>query len=62
MRSDLTILAIDDDANYLMLIEHAWRSTGINNPFQCVTSGHKAIEYLTGGENIPTGVGSRFLD
>ncbi len=49
MRSDLTILAIDDDANYLMLIEHAWFSTGINNPFQCVTSGHKAIEYLTGG-------------
>ena len=47
MRSDLAILAVDDDANYLMLIEHAWRSTGINNPFQCVTTGDKAIEYLT---------------
>ena len=48
MRSDFTVLAIDDDANYLLLIEQAWRSTGCDNSFQCATSGEKAIEYLKG--------------
>jgi CheY-like chemotaxis protein len=48
MRSDFTILAIDDDANYLMLIEHAWRSTGVNNPFQCATRVDQAFQYLEG--------------
>lgn len=48
VRSDLTVLAIDDDANYLMLIEHAWSSSGINSPLHCATSGDKAIEYLKG--------------
>jgi len=43
-----TILAIDDDSNYLMLLEHVWRSTGTNNRIQCVGGGDKAVDYLKG--------------
>ena len=49
MRADFAVLAVDDDSNYLMLIEHAWRSIGTNNnAFQTATSGDAAIDYLKG--------------
>jgi len=49
MRPGFAVLAVDDDSNYLMLIEHAWLSIGTTNKvFQSATSGDEAIEYLKG--------------
>lgn len=58
MKSDL---AIDDDANYLLLIQHARSSGGITSLLHCATRGDKAIAYLKGEGEYPTGAVSQSL-
>ena len=43
-----TILVIEDDPNYQVLIEDAFRMNGVKSPIHAVSSGSEAIAYLMG--------------
>jgi CheY-like chemotaxis protein len=42
------ILQVEDDANDVILLEHAMKSAGVTNPVQVVSDGRQAIDYLQG--------------
>ena len=48
MRYHETILVVEDDQSYQILIREAFRSVGVQNPLQFANSGFEAIAYLTG--------------
>jgi CheY-like chemotaxis protein len=43
-----TILVVEDDQSYQILIREAFRSVGVQNPLQFANSGSEAIAYLMG--------------
>jgi CheY-like chemotaxis protein len=43
-----TILVVEDDQSYQILIREAFRAVGVENPLQFVESGSEAIAYLMG--------------
>lgn len=43
-----TILMVDDDADYLMFAERAFRQNGVNGPIHQVHDGEEAIAYMMG--------------
>jgi CheY-like chemotaxis protein len=43
-----TILVVEDDLSYQILIREAFRSVGVKNPVQFADSGSEAIAYLMG--------------
>ena len=42
------ILQVEDDANDVILLEHAMKNAGVTNPIQVVSDGRQAIDYLQG--------------
>jgi CheY-like chemotaxis protein len=42
------ILQVEDEANEVFLLQHAFRQAGITNPVQVATDGQMAIDYLSG--------------
>ena len=42
------ILQVEDEANEVFLLQHAFRQAGIANPVQVATDGQMAIDYLGG--------------
>jgi len=42
------ILQVEDDPNDVILLRHALKSAGINNPVQVANDGREAIDYLQG--------------
>ncbi len=42
------ILLIEDDRNDQLLIEHAFRSIGVEMPIRIVDNGQQALDYLNG--------------
>jgi CheY-like chemotaxis protein len=46
--SDTCILQVEDDANDVLLLQHAFERTGITNPLRVATDGQMAIDYLAG--------------
>ena len=43
-----TILAVDDDAMELFLIENAFKAIGVRDPIHLVKGGEEAIDYMAG--------------
>jgi len=43
-----TILVVEDDESYQILIREAFRAVGVQNPLQFASSGFEAIAYLMG--------------
>jgi CheY-like chemotaxis protein len=43
-----TILVVEDDLSYQILVREAFRSVGVSNPIQFANSGSEAIDYLMG--------------
>ena len=43
-----TILVVEDDESYQILIREAFRAVGVQNPLQFASSGSEAIAYLMG--------------
>jgi CheY-like chemotaxis protein len=43
-----TIMLIDDDAHFLMFVEHVLRGNGVTAPIQLAHDGEEAIAYLAG--------------
>ena len=50
--SQATILHVEDDANDVLLFEHACRKAGLNVNLQAVADGEQALAYLKGGEKF----------
>ena len=48
MRYHDTILVVEDDQSYQILIREAFLSAGVENPLQFASSGSEAIDYLKG--------------
>jgi CheY-like chemotaxis protein len=48
IRSNPTILVVDDDPNDLMLIQSAFRAAGVPSRVETANSGEEAIAYLSG--------------
>jgi CheY-like chemotaxis protein len=46
--SETCILQVEDDANEVLLLQHAFERAGITNPIRVATDGQKAIDYLSG--------------
>jgi CheY-like chemotaxis protein len=42
------ILQVEDDANDVFLLQHAFRQAGISNPVHVATDGQMAVDYLSG--------------
>jgi len=42
------ILQVEDDANDVILLEHAMKNAGVINPVQVASDGRQAIDYLQG--------------
>jgi CheY-like chemotaxis protein len=45
---DATILLVDDDADFLMFVERAFRKNGVTSPIHQVYDGEEAIAYMMG--------------
>lgn len=45
---DATILLVDDDSDYLMFVERAFRQNGVTSPIHLVHDGEEAIAYMMG--------------
>jgi CheY-like chemotaxis protein len=48
MRSDLTILMVEDDPDDVVLLRTTLSRIGVNNPVQVVRGGDQAVQYLKG--------------
>lgn len=46
--SDPCILQVEDDANDVLLLQHAFERAGITNPVRVATDGQMAIDYFEG--------------
>ncbi len=42
------ILYVEDEANDVFFMQHAWKQAGILNPLKVVTDGEQAVQYLSG--------------
>lgn len=47
-KHNATILLVDDDADFLMFVERAFRQNGVTSPIHCVHDGADAIAYMMG--------------
>ncbi len=45
---DATILLVDDDEDFLMFVERAFRQNGVKSPIHRVFDGPEAIAYMMG--------------
>jgi len=43
------VLYVEDEESDAFLLKHCFQRIGIENPFQLVTDGERAIQYLSGG-------------
>jgi CheY-like chemotaxis protein len=43
-----TILQVEDDSNDVFLLQHALKKVGVKSPFEVVSDGQEAINYLKG--------------
>src|SRR5690242_21238513 len=50
--SRATILHVEDDANDVLLFEHACRKAGLDVDLQAVGDGEQALAYLKGGKQF----------
>ena len=48
MNAPITILLVDDNEDDIFFSKHALREAQITNPYQTVTDGKEAIDYLSG--------------
>jgi hypothetical protein len=44
--TDSSILQVEDDANDVFLLQHAFMQAGISNPAHVATDGQMAVDYL----------------
>src|SRR5687767_8603504 len=52
-RSEPFILIAEDNADDRLLLQYAFRSAGVRNPYHIVTNGAEAITWLTNALTVP---------